>query len=57
MQSVMKLEKHEPTLIFADTTGAKGLAEKESIPDRSKHIDVKYHYNKEKVLDGTVAIR
>ena len=49
--------KHEPTLIYADNIGAKGLAEKESIPDHSKHIDVKYHYKKEKVLHDTVVIR
>ena len=57
MQSVMKVGKHEPTIIYAENTGAKGLAEKQSIPDRSMHIDVKYHYNREKVVDGTVVIR
>ena len=57
MQSVIKVGKHEPTLIYADNTGAEGFAEKESFLDCSKHIDVKYHCNKEKVLDGIVVLR
>ena len=57
MQSGMKLGKHEPTLIYAYIPGANRLAEKESIPDLSKHIHVKYHYHMEKAMDDTVVIR
>ena len=42
------------TVSFGDNQGAMELAYKEILNERTKHIEVKFCFSKEKVQDGTV---
>ena len=44
------------TVLNTDSSGAKRLAEYEAISDKSKHIEVRYHVNKQKIQDKTIAL-
>jgi transposase InsO family protein len=46
----------EPTILFEDNTSAKSLAENRINHQRSKHIDVKYHYIRNCITDKLVKI-
>ena len=45
-----------PITIFEDNDGAVKLAENPICTNRTKHIDVRYHFIREKVEDGTVRV-
>ena len=45
---------HEPTVIFGDNEGALELAYNDKVNERSRHIEFKYFFSREKVKDGTV---
>jgi transposase InsO family protein len=45
-----------PTTLFADNTSAIALAQNPSLHSRTRHIDMQYHWTREKVADGTVKI-
>jgi hypothetical protein len=45
---------HKPCTIFADNMGAICIADSNAINDRSKHINVKYHYNRELMENGEI---
>jgi hypothetical protein len=45
-----------PILVFVDNIGAIYLASNSATSQRSRHIDVRYHYVREYVEDGTVKI-
>ena len=47
----------EPTWIGEDNEACRSLVENPSISDRSKHIRLRYHYNRERVRDGTCYIQ
>jgi hypothetical protein len=55
----MKLQqKNLPaTLIHIDNQGAKAIAENPINKQRSKHIDIKYHFTREKISNGTVKLQ
>ena len=42
-----------PIQVLCDNTGAVALSRDPVHPKRTKHIDVKFHYIREKVADGT----
>jgi hypothetical protein len=42
------------TLIHIDNQGAKAIAESPINKQRSKHIDIKYHFTREKISNGTI---
>ena len=42
-----------PTTIFADNQGAMALASNPEFHSRSKHINIKYHYQRQEVAAGT----
>jgi hypothetical protein len=44
------------TVIFEDNQGAEALTKNMIIHDRSKHIDVAYHFTRERVENGEVGI-
>ena len=44
----------ESTILFEDNTACIFLATPQDKPDRMKHIDVRYHFLKEQVKQGTV---
>jgi hypothetical protein len=46
----------ESVLIFVDNQGAIKISKNNITSNRTKHIDIKYHYCREKVQDGTVRL-
>ena len=45
-----------PGTIFEDNEGAIFLAKNQQVSMRTKHIDVKYHFIREYIVDGTVEV-
>ena len=45
-----------PIDVFTDSEGAQAIAANNVYHKRTKHIDIKYHYIREKILDGTVCV-
>ena len=58
-QSWMKdvLNKDTKGLIECDNQAAIALAKNENSTDRTKHIDIRHHFIKEKVMSGSIDIR
>lgn len=54
--SSIKLEIKEPILIYEDNNGCIAIANNPTDHKRSKHIDVKYHFSREKVEQKEVKI-
>jgi hypothetical protein len=55
--SEIGLAQRDPTLILADNQGAIILSEDQANHERTKAIDVKYHYTRERVLNGDTRFR
>src|SRR5215203_6955022 len=49
-RALKKLRYDVPCALFTDSTGAQDIAENSKINERIKHIDVAYHYMREKLL-------
>ena len=47
----------EPTVILEDNQSAICIAQNPQYHSKTKHIDIKYHYVREKVSDSTVELR
>ena len=47
----------QPTVIHEDNQGAIAIAKNPVGHKRTKHIDIKYHFVREKVLDGTIGLQ
>ena len=45
-----------PIDIFTDSEGTQAIAANNVYHKRTKHIDIKYHYIREKIMDGTVCV-
>jgi hypothetical protein len=56
MMEMDLLEEGNATLIHIDNTSAKALASNPVFHQRSKHIDVKFHWLREKVEQGAVTL-
>ena len=52
----MELKVSKPMSILTDSTGAIGVAKFERVNNRTKHIDVRYHFCREYVKDKTVEL-
>ncbi len=52
----MGLEVELPIRLYADNIGAMFLAENASTSQRTKHIDVRYHFIRDLVQNGTIQI-
>jgi hypothetical protein len=52
----MGLEVEVPIKLYADNVGALFLAENASVGQRTKHIDVRYHFIRDLVQNGTLQI-
>lgn len=50
-------QKKETTTIFEDNQGCIALAKNPVHHERTKHIDIKWHFIREKVNDGTVVLK
>ncbi|BDD54388.1 hypothetical protein MAP00_009257 [Monascus purpureus] len=46
-----------PITLYIDNQGAHAMAEAELTTKRSKHIDIRYHYVREKIQDGIVKLQ
>ena len=53
----MEVMQLEPTMIFEDNQACIALSKKSLVNARYKHIDIKYHFNREKVESGEVVPR
>ena len=47
----------QPTLIFEDNQSAIAMAKNPQYHKRSKHINIKYHYVREQVSQGKIAVK
>lgn len=45
------------TIIYCDNQGAIALAKNPESHARSKHIDIQWHYQREKVADGSITLK
>ena len=56
MMEFLKVEVQRPVTVFCDNVGAIFLGNNAKQSVRTKHIDVKYHFIREHVVDGVVEI-
>ena len=56
MMEFLQLEMKKPVIVHCDNVGAIFLGNNAKLSARTKHIDVKYHFIREHVVDGTVEI-
>ena len=54
--SELGFQQTEPTKIYEDNRGAIELAKNPKFHNRTKHIDIAYHFTREKVLSGEIII-
>ena len=47
----------KPTILHIDNSSAKYFAEENIVQNKSKHIDVKYHYIREKILEKDIELK
>jgi hypothetical protein len=52
----MGSEQAEPTVIYEDNQGAMALAKNVGYQARPKHIDIRYHFIREKVASGEIEL-
>ncbi len=52
----MGVKQLEPTMIFEDNQACIALSKNSLVNARSKHIDIKDHFNREKVENGEVVL-
>jgi hypothetical protein len=53
----MQLPQNLPLIVNEDNQGCQAVAEKAINNQRSKHIDIKYHWIKERINDGIIKIK
>lgn len=53
----IKLEINGPTTIFVDNSSAIKLAKSDGYRKRTKHIDLKYHFIREKIGNGIMDVK
>jgi hypothetical protein len=53
----MGVKQLEPTMIFEDNQACIALSKNKLVNTRSKHIDIKYNFNREKVECGEVVLK
>ena len=47
-------QKHGPTVLYEDNRAAIAISKNSQSHTKMKHIDIRYHYIREKVLDKTI---
>ena len=50
------LEQKNPTVIYEDNQGAIALATNPGYHARTKHVDIRHHFVREKVLAGDIKV-
>jgi hypothetical protein len=53
----MGVKQSEPTMIFEDNKTCITLSKNSLVNTKSKHIDIKYHFNRDKVESGEVVLK
>ncbi len=53
----MGIKQSEPTMISEDSQACIALTKNSLVNRRSKHIDITYHFNREKVENGEVDLK
>jgi hypothetical protein len=53
----MEVKQSEPTMIFEDNQACIALSKNNLVNTRSKHINIKYRFNREKVESGEVVLK
>jgi Reverse transcriptase (RNA-dependent DNA polymerase)/Integrase core domain/GAG-pre-integrase domain len=54
---ISEIYNGEPVTIFADNQGSIKLAENDSTSKRTKHIDIRYHFTKNAILEGEITLK
>jgi hypothetical protein len=54
---IVQIHDGEPVLILADNQGSMKLAENDSTSKRTKHIDIRYQFTKNAILEGEIALK
>jgi hypothetical protein len=54
---ISEIYNGEPVTILADNQGSVKLAEYSSTSKRAKHIDIRYHFTKNSISDGEIALK
>lgn len=57
LASELNLKQSKPTVIYEDNQSAISFARNAQVQGRMKHIDIRYHFIQEKVIDGTIEIK
>lgn len=52
-----EMKSNEPVKIYEDNQGSIALAKNPEFHKRTKHIDIRYHFVREKVEDGQVVLQ
>jgi len=52
----MKIEVELPIRVNVDNIGAIFLAENQNSSDRTKHVDIRYHFIRQYIKDGTIMV-
>ena len=53
----LHIQQVEPTVIYEDNQSAICIAQNPQYHSKTKHIDIKYHFVREKVLDNTIELK
>ena len=53
----IQLQQSAPTIVHQDNQGAIAIAHNVTTSRRSKHIDIRHHYLREKIADSTVKLK
>jgi hypothetical protein len=56
MLNEMKLKTHEPIVLYQDNQGCIKVTVNPEFHKRTKHIDVRYHYVRQKVKEGVIRL-
>jgi len=57
VMNVLEMEFIKPINVYVDNIGAIFLAENRNSSDRTKHIDMKYHYVRDVIDEGLIAVK
>jgi hypothetical protein len=54
---ISEIYNGEPVTILADNQGSIKLAQNDSTRNRTKHIDIRYHFTKNAILEGEITLK
>lgn len=55
--SELRIEQSEPTVVYEDNQSAISMTQNPQFHGRTKHVDMRYHFVREKVMDGTIEVK